>query len=347
MEASFPLVTVGVVVLNREWIISKMLDSLLHQTYPHDRIFVIIVDGGSKDRTVEVARRMLEKSDFIGYDIVIKECSIPEGRNICIEKARGDMLFFWDSDVVMPPHALQNLVAIMMRKKVDIVNADCIGIFINSIDEVDGKISEISRCFTSPSKDFIVEAPSTGMGHTLISRNVFNNIQFDPDLTTCEDLDFSVRAREKGFKMVLAKSVMAIDVNMRKKGYSDIHIDMPLKRALKGLRKKAKFSVLAYDFRLDFRDMIGYFLTYKRYLFYLGYLPALILTIYGFVANTYLFIALPIYICFFTLWQIKRRGLRQGAQAVFRSIVVGLPFSIWLVYYFVKYAFIGKRIVST
>jgi glycosyltransferase involved in cell wall biosynthesis len=338
MEATFPLVTVGVVVLNREWIIGKMLNSLLYQTYPHGRIFVVIVDGGSKDRTVEVARKMLEKSDFMGYDIVVKECSIPEGRNICLEKAQGDMLFSWDSDVVMQPDALQNMVTIMMQKKVDIVDADCIGIFVNSIDEVDEKINEVLRSCTESCKDYVVEAPSTGMGHTLISRNVFSGIHFDPDLTTCEDLDFSVRAREKGFKIVLAKSVMAIDVNMRKKGYSDIDINMPLKRSLRGLRKKAKFSVLAYNTKLDFKDAVVYFLKYRRYLFYLGYVPTLILTIYGLVANNYLFLTLPIYLCLFTLWQIKRRGSRQGIQAVFRSIVVGVPFSLWLVYYFAKYA---------
>jgi cellulose synthase/poly-beta-1,6-N-acetylglucosamine synthase-like glycosyltransferase len=81
-ETDFPLVTVGIVVLNREWIISKTLDSILHQTYPHNRIFVFIADGGSKDRTVETAREILQKSDFAGYDIISKESSIPEGKPV-------------------------------------------------------------------------------------------------------------------------------------------------------------------------------------------------------------------------------------------------------------------------
>jgi len=47
------------VVLNREWIIEKTLDPLLRQTYLHNRIFVVIVHGGSEDKTAEIARKIL------------------------------------------------------------------------------------------------------------------------------------------------------------------------------------------------------------------------------------------------------------------------------------------------
>jgi glycosyltransferase involved in cell wall biosynthesis len=59
-----PLIAVGIVVLNREWIIGKGLKSFLLQTYPHERIFVLIVDGESRDRAVEIARMRVPKFDF-------------------------------------------------------------------------------------------------------------------------------------------------------------------------------------------------------------------------------------------------------------------------------------------
>jgi glycosyltransferase involved in cell wall biosynthesis len=110
MQPIPPLVTVGIVVLNRAWIIDKMLTSLQRQTYPHNRIFVLLVDGESKDDTVKTARQFLDNSDFSGYEIVIKKCNIPEGRNVCIERMKGDMLFFWDSDVIMGANALESMV---------------------------------------------------------------------------------------------------------------------------------------------------------------------------------------------------------------------------------------------
>lgn len=333
----YPLITVGIVVLNREWIIGKMLDSLLCQTFPHDRIFVVVVDGGSKDRTVEIARKVLEKSNFMGYEVIVKECNIPEGRNICIEKMKGDALFFWDSDVIMQPNALQDMVTVMIREKAEIVNANCIPIFIDSIEEIDKKIDEILGLTCHP-QDSIVEVQNVEMGgSTLISRSVFSSVRFDPDLTFFEDLDFSMRAKEKGFKIILARHIVTVDVNMWNKRYSDIHIGMPLRLALRGMRKKARVRALTYSFSMNFKDVIVFFLKQRRYLFYLGYIPTFIITIYGILADNFFIPMLPIYLCLFGFVQIKKRGVKNGIRSVFRSLIVGVPFSLWLLYYLTKY----------
>ena len=142
MGSSSPLVTVGIVVLNRDWIIDKMLTSLQQQTYPHDRIFVLLVDGESKDNTVATARQILENSDFNGYEIVVKKCNIPEGRNICIEKMKGDFLFFWGSDIIMGANALENIVATGLDTKADIVSAELASFYMNTMEEANPKIAE-------------------------------------------------------------------------------------------------------------------------------------------------------------------------------------------------------------
>jgi glycosyltransferase involved in cell wall biosynthesis len=267
MNNKMPLITVGIVVLNREWIFEKMLGSLLSQTYPHDKIFVLVVDGKSKDKTVEIARNILEKSDFKGYDIIVKECNIPEGRNICIERMNGDMMFFWDSDVIMVPSAMQDLVRTIIEKAADIVLAEVVPIFVNTIEDVGIKVNEAASSHPLGSGNLAIVVPSAQMGNTLISSNVLASVRFDPDLTTLEDLDFSVRAREKGFKVLKSKGVQAFDINIWKKGHSDIYIDMPLKSALRGLRKKAKVNVLAGGREVTFTKAMKFFLTYKRYLF--------------------------------------------------------------------------------
>jgi glycosyltransferase involved in cell wall biosynthesis len=337
-DKNLPLITVGVVVLNREWIIEKMLDSLLRQTYPHSRIFVVIVDGKSKDKTVEVARKALEKSDFIGYNIIVRECTIPQGRNICIENMRGDMLLFWDSDIIMEPNAIQELVRTMVKEKADIATAgDGAYIYVNAVEEIDAKINEARTKRTHIPENCIVEVPVAGMGCTLISRNVLNSLRFDPDLTISEDMDFTIRAREKGFKIIANKHIVVFDINIRKREHSDIYIDMPLKNALKGLRKRAKVYVLASTLKPSLKETLNFFIKNKRYIFYLGYIPLALLTIYGiFLQNIYL-LSFPIYLTLFAVWQVKRRGFIRGVKAVLRSILVGLPFSLMLIYYFCKY----------
>jgi len=256
---------------------------------------------------------------------------------------QGDMLFSWDSDVIMDSNTMKDMFRIMMQEKLDIVNADCVEIFVRGIEEVDARINEARASHTLASDNYIEEVPATGMGHTLVSKKVFDSIQFDPDLTSCEDLDFSVRTREKGFKIVLAKRVLTFDINIWKKGFSDIHMEMPLRRSLRGLRKKAKARVLTYSFTLTFRNVIEFFWKNKRYPFYLGYIPAFIITIYGILVNNYLFLTFPIYLLSFMLWQIKKRGVKLATRAVLRSIVVGVPRSLWLVYYFAKYTLRKQR----
>lgn len=117
-----PEVTVGIVVLNREWIIGEAIRSLLTQDYPSDKVHVIIVDGGSTDNTVEICTKMLEGSSVASFGIIVKPSTIPEARNICISKMKGSYLFFWDSDVIMGSRALSELVDAAERVHADIVS---------------------------------------------------------------------------------------------------------------------------------------------------------------------------------------------------------------------------------
>ncbi len=335
MEQAFPLITVGITVLNREWIIGRMLASLQSQTYPHDRIFVLIVDSESTDKTVETARQILEKSDFKGYEIVIQKCSIPEGRNICIKNMQGDLLLFWDSDVIMEPSAMSSLFEVIEKEKVGIVTANTAKISVDLISEIDNKLEEAKMKLRPEETREVVCA---GMGNTLISKEVFDTVTFDPALTIWEDGDFSIRAREKGFRIFLNKKIAVFDVNNIKKSHSDIYIDMPLQDAMSGLRKKSRTEVLLYRQELPYQGAKNFFLQHKRYGWYLGYVPTLILSLIGaFMQNLIIALVFPVYLLFFALWQFKRRGLAKGAKALVRSLLVGVPTALFIAYYFTKY----------
>ncbi len=334
METAFPLITVGVVVLNREWIIGRMLASLQSQTYPHNRIFVLIVDGESIDKTVETARQILEKSDFNGYKIVTQKCSIPVGRNLCIKNMQGDLLLFWDSDIIMEPKAMSSLFETMKKEKASIVSVNPTHVSVDSIDEVDDKLHEAKAKLRpeEPGEAF------WGMGNTLVSKEVFNTVTFDPDLTIWEDGDFSLRARERNFKMLLDKKIEVFDVNMVKKGYSDIYINMPLQDAMRGLRKKSKTEVLLYKQKVPYPGAQKFFLHNKRYALYIGYIPAIVLSILGvFMQNLIVALVFPVYLLFFASWQFRRRGLAKGAKALVRSLLVGVPNALFIACYFAKY----------
>ena len=52
-----PTVSIALVVYNEEKRIKKVLDNIFNLDYPHDKLEVIVMDDGSKDRTVEIAKK--------------------------------------------------------------------------------------------------------------------------------------------------------------------------------------------------------------------------------------------------------------------------------------------------
>ena len=100
-------VSVIVTVKNEEGSISRLLDSLLAQTLPPDE--VILADGGSTDRTREIAQSYAAR----GLPLRLVDAagsSISQGRNIAIRAATGDVIASTDAGVRLEPSWLAELV---------------------------------------------------------------------------------------------------------------------------------------------------------------------------------------------------------------------------------------------
>jgi glycosyltransferase involved in cell wall biosynthesis len=333
-----PLVTVGIVAFNRAWIIDKMLASLQSQTYPHSNLHILFVDGESKDGTVQHAKNMLAQSGFSGHEVIVQKCNIPEGRNICLKNMCGELLLFWDSDVIMPPEAVTKLVDSLEREHADLMTAVVRQITVASTDEAAKKLQEIP-----PAEHQVpYEIKAAMMGQSLLSKKLASAISFDEQLTIQEDTDFCLRAKEQGFKLMLDPNITVLDVNMFNVAYSDICIDMSFSDAVKGIRKKSQVQVYAYTFKAGWRN--NFFWQYKRYVFYLLYLPAFILTAYGIATQNILFaLVFPLYALVYTTLQVRRRGLARGVRAFVLSLLVGIPNAVWATIYWVKYKTSGVK----
>src|SRR3954467_5594606 len=57
--------TVVLPALNEDRYLERCIRSLLDDPWPRDRIEVFVVDGGSKDRTVEISRRLQRDLPFV------------------------------------------------------------------------------------------------------------------------------------------------------------------------------------------------------------------------------------------------------------------------------------------
>jgi len=84
-------------VMNEERNIKKFLNSVIKQTKKPDEI--VIVDGGSKDKTYKILKEYSKKYPWIkAYQLI--GANISQGRNYAINKSNGEIIFTSDCSTI-------------------------------------------------------------------------------------------------------------------------------------------------------------------------------------------------------------------------------------------------------
>ncbi len=109
-------ISICTTTFNEEGSIGALLDSLLSQSKKADEI--IIVDGGSKDRTIEIIRHYQKR--FRNIKLLTEKCSRARGRNIGIEIAKNNIIAITDAGCIAHKSWLENITHPFNEPKVDI-----------------------------------------------------------------------------------------------------------------------------------------------------------------------------------------------------------------------------------
>ena len=107
-----PLVTVGLCVKNAETIIKKAIDSLRNQSFPAQNIELIVVDGNSRDKTVNIIKQSLSEN-FQSVQIFSESSGLGFARQIVVEKASGKYIVWLDADMTLSSDYMKNQVQFM------------------------------------------------------------------------------------------------------------------------------------------------------------------------------------------------------------------------------------------
>lgn len=118
MSAEKELISVIVPVYRAERFLPRCIDSLLRQTYP--QLEILLIDDGSPDRCGEICDEYQRRDPRIRV-MHQENCGVSETRNRGLQEARGELIYFLDSDDYLPDHALARLHQIMQEKDADIV----------------------------------------------------------------------------------------------------------------------------------------------------------------------------------------------------------------------------------
>jgi glycosyltransferase involved in cell wall biosynthesis len=176
--------------LNEQACIGIVLDSI-HANSCHGFSYeIILVDNGSKDRTVEIAKDK-------GANVYVSDSGfVGNSRNKGAEKASGSFLVFLDADVCLTPKWANQIGAVIarIRQKHDLVTGSLCGISDHQ--------NWIEKTWFDP-RTRQKKTNYINSGHLIISRDNFLNLGgFNPLMETGEDYEFCARAREGGCEII-------------------------------------------------------------------------------------------------------------------------------------------------
>ena len=99
-EKQYPNIAVVIIGINVESYISECIKSVLDSKYPADRLKIVFVDGGSNDRSVELARRF---SEVRVIELKDPSPTPGKGRNAGFRAAQAPLIQFMDADTTLHP----------------------------------------------------------------------------------------------------------------------------------------------------------------------------------------------------------------------------------------------------
>lgn len=198
------LYSIIVPVYNRPGEVKELLDSLSAQTVKPFEL--LIIEDGSKERCDHLLDHY--RSFFTVRYFYKDNSGRSDTRNYGMERAEGDYLLFFDSDVILPPAYFEKLEETMKNGY-----CDCFG----GPDAADSSFSDMQKAVSHAMTSFwttggirggkaVMEkfCPRTfNMG---FSKEVYRKVGDFKDMMG-EDIDLSIRIRNAGFNIRLIREV--------------------------------------------------------------------------------------------------------------------------------------------
>jgi len=176
---------------NSEKYLEECIESALNQTYQD--IEIIAVDDGSTDNSLEILKKYSDKIKII----TMKSCTLPAALNQGLKIAKGEWIKRLDSDDVLYPNAVENLVSVgknIEDKKITMLygNIDV----ISSTGEIKNKRIEpnYNNLEVFDFNVILLDHMIAGPASSLIHKSTFEEYGvYDGSLKTGEDYELWLR----------------------------------------------------------------------------------------------------------------------------------------------------------
>jgi len=186
VDLELPLVSVIMPAYNAENFIRRAVDSVFSQTYKNYEL--IVVDDGSDDLTKDILNEYGNKLIYIYQN----NAGASAARNKGINRSKGELIAFLDSDDLWYPEKIQiQVTAYLKQPEASIIHTE-----VDKQEKFHGFIKIRSDSIEAKTKPFVEIFRNTNLKtpSVMIPRKVLNrNGLFNIDLPTAEDKDLFLR----------------------------------------------------------------------------------------------------------------------------------------------------------
>lgn len=208
------IISVGVVAYNEQNTLPKLFECIKAQTYPHDKMEIVLVDSMSKDDTKSLMEKFKkENKDFYNIQVLDNpQKKLAGGWNVILKNYHGDAVVRIDAHAEIPED--------FVRKNVEVLESGEYvsgGLRPNIIDE------------STPWKETLLLAEQSMFGssiapyrrsekktyvksvfHGAYKREVFDKVGFfNEQLGRTEDNEINYRIREAGYKICYSPDIVS------------------------------------------------------------------------------------------------------------------------------------------
>lgn len=208
-EATLPLVTIAIPCLDEESYIESCIGDVLAQSYPAERLEILVADGGSMDATREILARMAKD------DARIRVIDNPHriqaaGMNAILREAKGEVIVRMDVHCDYAKDYVRTCVEVLARTGADNVGGAArarakTGFQRALCAALASPLGVGGAKYRSANAEGFVDTVPFGA----FRRSVFERIgMYDPGAITNEDAELNQRLIAAGGKVYLSKEIV-------------------------------------------------------------------------------------------------------------------------------------------
>lgn len=182
-------VSILIPIYKAEQYIEKCLQSVFEQTY--DNIEYILVDDASPDHSIDIVNQIIKRYQGRSQSVkIIKNkgnLGIATTRNILINNATGDYIYFVDSDDFIQNNTIELFITTALKENADIVRCNYFNYENETCNPViresnNNREDMVAKCLSS-------ENSMNSLWLLFIRRSIFtdNGLIFPNNINGCED----------------------------------------------------------------------------------------------------------------------------------------------------------------